>query len=788
MATKSYFVLILLALLVRHVHSQNEQDSLENLLNKTNDGLERITLLNELSGLLINSNPELSLQKAQEAFHLAQTINHAHGVAISYLRMGNYYDIKNNYDTALYLYNKAISLAQKNDDRLAIAQGKIRIGITKRYQGHFDEAIAHLESGLELSIHLKNDYWIAYAHNVIGLVYQQKGEFDTSLEHALKALDIRQKLNSKIDIASSLGNVGLVYDYKGEFVKALDYYFKSLELNEKIGALSGAAINWNNIGIVYGMQGNSEKSLDAYQKALELHTQTGNKRYMAGTLDNIGQNYYDKGWFIKALEVYQQTLEIRKEIGDTFGMATSLMNIGDMQRLQGRFKEALPQYEQAFAIWAESGDKYGQADALHNLGKLHLQLNNADSAMMYYEQALELRRSTGVKSGLATCLNSIASLQRKSKNFNEALANYQEALSLAEEIGNGPVIVTSLKGLAFVYYDLENYVEALHYAERANEKLKQVDQIIYQKDTHYILARIYSKLKNHELAYAHQIKFTELSDSLLNSETSSQLAQLQVQFESEQKERQIADQKHQITLLDATNSYRQKLLWMGGSGLVLLFGLILVIRSRRFAMKEKDIHQHYSQMLLTSHEEERKRISRDLHDSVGQSLMLIKNKILLDSGGDTADMVSQALEEVRSISKALHPALLEEIGLTASIEKLILEFDESTDIFFTAEVDKIDGIFTKEHELHIFRIVQESINNLIKHANTPSANIQVSNQENKVTIHIRDFGVGFDLTSTSFTNSLGMKTLKERTQILNGKIVIHSENNKGTSILLELPK
>ena len=144
---------------------------------------------------------------------------------------------------------------------------------------------------------------------------------------------------------------------------------------------------------------------------------------------------------------------------------------------------------------------------------------------------------------------------------------------------------------------------------------------------------------------------------------------------------------------------------------------------------------------------------------------------------------------MRSISKALHPVLLEKLGLTASIQKLVNDFDENTDIFFSEEIDNIDGIFTNESELQIFRVVQETINNIIKHSKTPSALIKISDESAKIQILIRDYGVGFDMTEQDYSvKSLGMKTLKERTQILGGKMVIDSVKNKGTTVLLEVPK
>ena len=161
----------------------------------------------------------------------------------------------------------------------------------------------------------------------------------------------------------------------------------------------------------------------------------------------------------------------------------------------------------------------------------------------------------------------------------------------------------------------------------------------------------------------------------------------------------------------------------------------------------------------------------------------------MNSDSSTADMVTKALEEVRSISKALHPATLDKIGLTASIEKQMEEIDGHSEIFFSEEIDNIDLIFPKDQELQIYRIFQEALSNLIKHSKTKSALIKIENQEHLIRLEITDYGVGFDLTQDiKSLQGLGMKTLRERTQLLGGKILIDSTRDKGTSIVLHINK
>lgn len=784
-------IIILLSIFFDSYNSQGQKqsvDNLENLLRKESNTVEKVSLLNELAAQLQTIDNDKSREVGKEALILANKLRYQHGIAIAHVRIGRIFDLRSEYDSALSRYQRALKIGQRQNDQLVRAQALAHIGATYRNQSNYEDALEYLQSSLQISQQLQNSYWEAFAHNIIGLVYQQQGKYDLSLEESQKALKIRQKLGSKVDIAASLGNVGLVWDYKGNFPKALEYYFKALEMNDEIGQISGSGITWNNIGIVYSFQGESEMALEAFQKALKLHTQTGNKLRLAGTMDNIGLNYNERGLYVKALDIFQQTLKIREEIGNKTGIATSLMNIGNIYSLQNRVQRALEYYEKALSIQLEIGDQYGIANAYHSLATLNYSLEQYDKSLNQYQKALQIRQEIGNKDGIARSYTTIGSVYLMNQEYDKAKEAYQKALEVSLDIGQKSSQIYGLKGLAEAYFGLKNDQRALHYAQQALELVETTQDRPTRQNIYETLVRIYERMGQPEQAFENYRSYTILKDSILNTETSKQLTQMQVKYETEKKELVISSKDNEIRLLAEASLYRQRLTWIGGAIALLLFGFIVLYRSRKFAVRAKNLHQHYSRLLLQSQEDERKRISRDLHDSVGQSLVLIKNKILLSQDEDTVVMVSKVLEEVHSISTGLHPVMLESFGLTASIKKLVKDANELTDIFFTQEIDNINGLFSKDQELQIYRIVQESLHNMIKHAQTASALIIVGQDAKTVNLLLKDHGIGFDLTEQNGASSLGMKTLKERAQILGGKMLIESTKNKGTSISLILDK
>lgn len=220
---------------------------------------------------------------------------------------------------------------------------------------------------------------------------------------------------------------------------------------------------------------------------------------------------------------------------------------------------------------------------------------------------------------------------------------------------------------------------------------------------------------------------------------------------------------------------------------ILLTGIVSYYFIRQ-ANLAKALEQGYSRSLLKVQEGERSRISRELHDSVGQQLILLKNQAKAQENEEMMRTASETLEEVRTITRDLHPVVLKQLGLTAALEELIHKLDDNTEIFFTTEVDNIDGLLDENEELNLYRIVQEALNNIVKHAEAISARMTVERMKSKLILTIQDNGRGFAIEEGIASSiSLGLKTLNERATMLSGKLSINS-SDKGTQVILEVPR
>ncbi len=238
----------------------------------------------------------------------------------------------------------------------------------------------------------------------------------------------------------------------------------------------------------------------------------------------------------------------------------------------------------------------------------------------------------------------------------------------------------------------------------------------------------------------------------------------------------------------------------GGAGLVLLGGTVLAWQRRESLRRRERVQQdEFYRRLIESQETERQRIARELHDSLGQNLLLIKNRAVMGLK-DTAtpekmreqlQEISEAsagsVEEIRAIARALRPYQLDRLGLTKTLEDVAATVTTAGGLRIETEVADVDGLFAPDAEIALYRIVQEGLNNVLKHANAKSARLSVRRSVDSVAVDLEDDGEGFDATRK---DGFGLTSLRERVRLLGGIVSIQSVPGHGTRlhVSISLPK
>jgi signal transduction histidine kinase/ligand-binding sensor domain-containing protein len=211
--------------------------------------------------------------------------------------------------------------------------------------------------------------------------------------------------------------------------------------------------------------------------------------------------------------------------------------------------------------------------------------------------------------------------------------------------------------------------------------------------------------------------------------------------------------------------------------------------------RDRAARQAFSRQLIASQENERKRIAGELHDSLGQRLVVIKSRALLllqrreslDSwGGEQVEAisaeVSEAVREVKEISYDLRPYRLDRLGLTTALQGMIETAADSSGIRFTTELDNIDAVLPGQTEINFYRIVQECVNNILRHSLATQASIRIKHSAERLELAVGDNGRGF--TPGDAHQGFGLAGIRERTQLLAGKLDLQSIPGQGTRVTI----
>jgi len=223
-----------------------------------------------------------------------------------------------------------------------------------------------------------------------------------------------------------------------------------------------------------------------------------------------------------------------------------------------------------------------------------------------------------------------------------------------------------------------------------------------------------------------------------------------------------------------------------------------LVESREELRKSRDEIQQLAARLITLQDEERARVAGELHDGIGQSLAIIRNRVTrcLNEEGDRiqtidqleeiGEAVSAAIDEVREIAYGLRPYELDRLGLKNAVESMIEQVRETSAIKIVADLDDVEGLLDERTETSLYRVVQEALHNVIEHSRASNVLVSIKSEGSSVKVLIHDNGIGFEANNNSLRKGSGLAGIEERARMLGGEVAIRSTKGEGTSIALRV--
>lgn len=328
-------------------------------------------------------------------------------------------------------------------------------------------------------------------------------------------------------------------------------------------------------------------------------------------------------------------------------------------------------------------------------------------------------------------------------------------------------------------------------AQLISRKVQDKDQILELRSGQHVLEAVLANPASHlpELADGSTLRVTGVC--LLEPAAAPGAALVRL----------LLRDSRDVTLLQGPPWWTwQRAAYLIGALLAVLSATLMrfLLLSRRLA-RQQAARLAFTREMLKVQESERRRIAASLHDSLGQDLLVIRNQanraLQSDVEGaglrhwleDLSGATLQAINAVREITHNLQPYQLDRLGLTQSIRSLTRKVSENSSVDFACLVDDIDGAFDKDSEIHIYRIIQEGLSNIIKHSGATEATILVKRNPANLAISIRDNGCGLSAAASSSGAGLGLSSIHERAIMLHGAAKVESQPGQGVNLQIEIP-
>ena len=519
-----------------------------------------------------------------------------------------------------------------------------------------------------------------------------------------------------------------------------------------------------------------------------------------------------------AVSYYQKSSAIYKTLGKDVEYYAMLEKLGVLYLNLYNYKFAINNLKEATDFYLENKMYRPYAIAMNQLGLAYTNDNQHVDARLCYIKTLEIAndilRDTNL---IMQNNNNLIQNDLKEKNYDRALKIAFRNQKLAESFLKDSTNAFNDFYLGKIYFEKKDFRNAELYLERAESGLLKQGKEQDLPELYKILSLVYIETGSKEKVISVLEKYMTVVNNVKNTEILKSSQEIAQKFDSENKDLVIKQLENENELKTLNGKQQRVMIY------ILIFAFLATILAvyltyrnytNRFKTNqiisqqrnelqdqqlkeiEKDSQIKAMESMLMGQEAERNRIGKDLHDSLGAMLSTIKLQMSASQGKEingispamkkAKEMIDDACEEVRKISRDMMPITLSKYGLHTALEELIEKytFDGGPTVIYQAF--GINRISDKDLDLFVFRIVQELVNNSIKHAKAQEIIIQINYLEDLMMITVEDDGEGFAYNQTQY-QGMGLKNVEYRAQYLKGKFSVDSTPGNGTIMVVEIP-
>jgi signal transduction histidine kinase len=529
--------------------------------------------------------------------------------------------------------------------------------------------------------------------------------------------------------------------------------------------------------------------------------------------------YYDEeqtGLSDSAFQYLARSVDRFGRAGDSLAYHRTRADLADRMAARGLREEAIKMQQSALAFSQRTGNLYLETHLLARLSRIYSDKNDT-------QKSLALRRAFTAKNQILkdTVLDIIVSKYEVEHNGllgKYAIARYEasNALRLAEQIKRQDFITWGQYSVGKYSILDRDYNMAVFFLKKA-EKSALRTNVALRRDICRQLSSAYASLDSLDLALYYATRASEIGDTLITEEREAALHRLALQFDTREKRREIAQlEKEKSAVEEQAKQQQIGLAAMGIAITALLLALFVIVRDYKnrirmnkiFSAQQEEISQQKirelennlkietMQSMLAGQESERQRVAQDLHDSVGGLLAAVKiqmetinaKKPALSKDEDwikVRKLLDETVSETRHIARNMQPSALLEFGLVTALRDLTARVHGKgmPQITFQHFGDFSD--LDRDMALNCYRIIQELVQNSLKHAKAKEILVQITRTEDEIALHVEDDGKGFDPKATQ--KGMGTDNIARRAQFMKAELSVQSAVGQGTSTVVTVP-
>lgn len=618
--------------------------------------------------------------------------------------------------------------------------------------------------------------------------FTSKRDFRVSFRHYREALRLAEHLQDIKRGTVIYNKLGYLYHTLGNYDSSL--FFHRLALARAVAssndhqssyACEGIALNFLRLMQLDSARRNLEKGLLFATRSNDYSSQSN-------IYSVWGNVFLEEGNYAEALRKFILVAKLEDSlVHDQVSQSRALLNIANIQNRLGDTDKALSYAKEAQRM-AEGVYDQGTAYASQLMGRIYRKQKKLEEALVEYRKALSLYQSMGEKRSSAETFQNIGNIFYDKGNFKEAQKQYSTALQTAKSIPSPATIGHCYSSLGYVFYELKQFENAIAYTDSSRMTAKKINDQQTVMEAYHMLADIQREQHHYKEALTYFQQYAALKDSLTETGSKADIAELEMKYQNEKKVTEIellkSEQKVQALALSRQQAYLIMI------ALVLVSVVIISILS---VNRYRVINRTKRQVEL---ERMRNTIARDLHDDIGSALSsinILSQVALSEKDGNAqtylqriGDQSTRMMEDMGDIVWSINPRNDSMNQIITRMREFAVEILESKNVecHFSEEVE--EGLtLDADQRKNLFLVFKESVNNAAKYSNARQIEIRLHQQDHALLLSVKDDGRGFDEREIKTGN--GLRNMRERAKEINGTITLKSVVDQGTEVSLVLP-